>query len=410
VGTERLLFDRHQHRRLQGLPTIGVVAGPPGLAARAWRDWAASAGRAVAAVTEPAEGAVAVALCEMTAANRSLLAEAARWVARTASLGPPGELTSRLRAMTPYDRARWWAGLPVAGDASPAARLCRWLLVDGPPAHRPADLCGPFASDPRPGVALAAGLAGLLGVGALPAVLVTAAGPEPFRAAVAALLPLAEAVPPLPVAVAAPTDAVDAFLVAAGDTRAAAAVREGLVRVEGLTEAEVRARLAATRQAVPDPVVRRLTAVGASEAVADALAAAAALPAPPADPAAEDTSRSAAERLLREALADDPETAGLFTPNERLEFRHGRAAAEADLVCRDLKLVIELDGAYFHLTNLDAYRRDRRKDWEYQRHGYLVLRFLSEDVLPRLEEVLDTVRAAVALRRSATTPHGGSPS
>jgi very-short-patch-repair endonuclease len=391
------------------MPTVGVAAGPPGLASRAWRDWAASAGRAVVAVAEPAEGAVAIALCEQ-AANRSFMAEAARWVARTASLGPMDELTSRLRAMTPHDLARWWAGLPVAGDASPAARLCRRLLVDGPPADRPADLRDLFASDPRPGIALAAGLAELLGPGALPAELVTAAGPGPFRAAVDALLPLAEAVPPLPVAVAAPAEAVDAFLAAAGDTRAAAAVREGLVRVEGLTEAEVRARLADARQAVPDPVVRRPAETGASGAVADALAAAAALPAPPTDPAAEDTARSAAERLLREALADDPETAGLFAANERLEFRHGRAAAEADLVCWELKLVIELDGAYLHLTNLDAYRRDRRKDWEYQRHGYLVLRFLSEDVLPRPEQVLDTVRAAVAFRRSAKTPHGGSPS
>lgn len=65
------------------------------------------------------------------------------------------------------------------------------------------------------------------------------------------------------------------------------------------------------------------------------------------------------------------------------------------------RLIIELDGGYYHLQDQTAYRRDRRKDWEYQRHGYLVLRFLSEDVVARLEEILETILAAVAYRRES---------
>src|SRR5262249_27655520 len=104
--------------------------------------------------------------------------------------------------------------------------------------------------------------------------------------------------------------------------------------------------------------------------------------------------RSAAERFLFERLQSLPETAGLFSLNPPLDFRFGAKNAEADLVARDLRLAIEVDG-YFHFVGADAYRRDRRKDWELQRRGYLVLRFLAEDVVARMEEMLDTILAAV---------------
>ena len=116
---------------------------------------------------------------------------------------------------------------------------------------------------------------------------------------------------------------------------------------------------------------------------------------------------SAAEHFLSERLATLPQTAGLFALNQRLDFRHGPALAEVDLLAASLRLVIELDGSYFHLQDPTAYRRDRKKDWELQRRGYLVLRFLSEDVVERLEEILDTILAAVELRRSS--PERGRP-
>lgn len=92
-----------------------------------------------------------------------------------------------------------------------------------------------------------------------------------------------------------------------------------------------------------------------------------------------------------------PETCGKFRPNQKLEFLHGNTDAEADLVAPELRLVIEVDGAYYHL-NADQYRSDRRKDYSYQRHGYWVLRFLAEDVGEKYEAVLKTILEAVALR------------
>ncbi|NLT69168.1 MAG: DUF559 domain-containing protein [Verrucomicrobiaceae bacterium] len=46
----------------------------------------------------------------------------------------------------------------------------------------------------------------------------------------------------------------------------------------------------------------------------------------------------------------------------------------------------------------EAYRRDRRKDALLQSHGWLVLRFLADDLGKRLDEVLDAVLRAVVGR------------
>ncbi len=94
-----------------------------------------------------------------------------------------------------------------------------------------------------------------------------------------------------------------------------------------------------------------------------------------------------------------PETAGLFELNATLDFPFGAGRPiEVDLLARSLKLVIEIDG-YYHFQDPEAYRRDRRKDLELQKRGYLVLRILADDVVERLEELLETVLSAVAFCR-----------
>ena len=71
---------------------------------------------------------------------------------------------------------------------------------------------------------------------------------------------------------------------------------------------------------------------------------------------------------------------------------------EVDLLCEELRLAVELDGGQ-HLADAEAYRRDRRKDAALQQNGYLVLRFLAEDLGQRLDEVLDAIERAVAHQR-----------
>ena len=71
------------------------------------------------------------------------------------------------------------------------------------------------------------------------------------------------------------------------------------------------------------------------------------------------------------------------------------------MICADvvsaMKEGIELDGAR-HFADVDAYRRDRRKDALLQQNGYFVLRFLTEDAGSRLDQVLDAILAALSHR------------
>jgi very-short-patch-repair endonuclease len=65
---------------------------------------------------------------------------------------------------------------------------------------------------------------------------------------------------------------------------------------------------------------------------------------------------------------------------------------------------MELDGAQ-HLSDADAYRRDRRKDALLQENGYFVIRFLAEDLAKNLNTVLDSVlRALVYCENRGVSP------
>jgi very-short-patch-repair endonuclease len=70
---------------------------------------------------------------------------------------------------------------------------------------------------------------------------------------------------------------------------------------------------------------------------------------------------------------------------------------EVDLLCADARLAVELDGEQ-HFADADAYRRDRRKDSLLQENGYLVLRFLAEDVGKRLDDILNGIVRALSHR------------
>lgn len=104
-----------------------------------------------------------------------------------------------------------------------------------------------------------------------------------------------------------------------------------------------------------------------------------------------DRARSASERFLFRRLETLPQTKGLFQLNVKLDIPFdGWGEMEVDLICSKAKLAIELDGEQ-HLSSVEAYRRDRRKDALLQENGYTVLRFLTEDVGKRLDDVLDTI-------------------
>jgi very-short-patch-repair endonuclease len=117
---------------------------------------------------------------------------------------------------------------------------------------------------------------------------------------------------------------------------------------------------------------------------------------PPAEAEGADRARSATEGFLFRRLETLSVTAGKFRLNSELPISFdGWGRMEVDLLCEQSRIAIELDGGQ-HLGDPDAYRRDRRKDALFQENGYLVLRFLAEDVGKNLDQVLDTILRALS--------------
>jgi superfamily II DNA or RNA helicase/very-short-patch-repair endonuclease len=142
--------------------------------------------------------------------------------------------------------------------------------------------------------------------------------------------------------------------------------------------------------------VRRLIRDGVDKLLAN-LFVCAARQAPP-DAEGIQRARSATEAFLYRRLETLAETAGRFHLNVQLPIPFdGWGKMEVDLLCAEGRIAIELDGPQ-HLADVEAYRRDRRKDVLLQENGYFVLRFLAEDLGKRLDAVLDAILRALSQR------------
>jgi superfamily II DNA or RNA helicase/very-short-patch-repair endonuclease len=140
--------------------------------------------------------------------------------------------------------------------------------------------------------------------------------------------------------------------------------------------------------------VRRLVRDGVDASLANLFVDVAVTPAPNAEGA--NRARSASEAFLYRRLETLAATNGKFRLNAELPIPFdGWGRMEVDLLCAPSRIAIELDGGQ-HLGDADAYRRDRRKDALLQENGYLILRFLAEDVGKHLDRVLDAILRALS--------------
>jgi hypothetical protein len=147
--------------------------------------------------------------------------------------------------------------------------------------------------------------------------------------------------------------------------------------------------------------VRRLVLDGVDPPLANSFAQVAGIPSSSSE--SPDRARSASELFLHRRLETLPETAGRFRLNVELPIPFdGLGRMEVDLLCADARIAVELDGEQ-HFAGAEAYRRDRRKDSLLQENGYLVLRFLAEDVGKRLDDVLNAIIRALSHR--SRRPH-----
>ncbi|HEY3391408.1 MAG TPA: DUF559 domain-containing protein [Lacipirellulaceae bacterium] len=150
-------------------------------------------------------------------------------------------------------------------------------------------------------------------------------------------------------------------------------------------------------RAAGEATVRRLVRDGVDAPLANLFVHAARVVSPNADGMAR--ALSATESFRYRRLDMLPETKGRFQLNAELPIPFdGFGRMEVDLLCADARLAVERDGLQ-HLDSADAYRRDRRKDLLLQENGYVVLRFLADDVGKHLDAVLDAILRALSMSR-----------
>lgn len=394
-----MALDRHEQRREAGVPTVSVLAGPTPLAMHCWRHWAESRRRQVVDVESMVVAEIVRCWTERLGHVQNVRDGAVAYLA--CRLGVPAvPLGQRLAAQTVHDLCSFLEH-HLPDDFGGPDTACRWVLERSVEGRLPASekwapaLDRILAAHTHSPARLLAALGALLPPQARPTLLIACHQTAPnavswLDAAARSVGQLAMAVPWLSVGLAAPADSVAAYLDQTSESRFKAILRETVLRIEEEKERKP-AFLDGNKTSPPVPSPAKIGDV--EKPVAPG-------------PTEKDRARSEAERFLFARLESLPPTAGLFELNQPLNFSFGINPAEPDLVCLPLRLAIEIDG-YYHFQDPDAYRRDRRKDLELQRHGYLVLRFLAEDVTARLEEILDTILEVVAWRRGRIQPPDG---
>lgn len=102
--------------------------------------------------------------------------------------------------------------------------------------------------------------------------------------------------------------------------------------------------------------------------------------------AADDGARSEAERVLVRLLR----TSGItgWTVNRQI------AGYEVDILFRDARVVIEIDGFAFH-SDAETFQRDRSRQNAIALAGYQILRFTWLDLVEYPERVIAEIRRAI---------------
>jgi len=398
------VLDRHDQGRRCGVPAISVLSGPVALGVRSVRQWAETLGRPMVLVRleQPDPRSVVVPWVDELATKHDLADVEVHWLAGRLDR-PAGLLGRSLRAMTSYEVRIFLESVLPLVSVTGVELVSHWLIERaaageraGGPELAPA-LNSVLEDRGLPWIRVFRAVGELIRQECLPILVLTPTSQDVARLdrATRLLAELAAVQPRVALILLVEAGVFETYLAQAPASRAKALLRESLVILKCLDPLPAVGHPATRANSRESQSLESLeTAVWSPEsAICD-------LESPDAG-SDDDPARSAAERFLFERLESVAETAGLFELNATLGFHFGpNRWIEIDLVARSLNLVIEVDG-YHHFLDPDAFRRDRRKDLELQKHGYLVARFLADDIVERLEDVMDAILKAVAFRRAS---------
>jgi very-short-patch-repair endonuclease len=107
---------------------------------------------------------------------------------------------------------------------------------------------------------------------------------------------------------------------------------------------------------------------------------------------------SAIEQRVEAALRRDPELGPLFSCNETVSINGFGSPPRVDLLWREGRVVVELDGPD-HQDD-PKFANDRHRDYELLIAGYLVLRITNDQVETDLQQAIEKIRTVVRFRQS----------
>jgi len=364
-----------------------VLAGPPDVGAALWDQWLKLRGRPSIRLHAPLESALLACGRAALQAQRPLEEAASESLGqRFASL--PESVRPRLSTGTTHERGVALEALLRNSPSTDATLACQCLL-SAATGDRAEELLRTFEGS---ALRAFAALCALMPEDAWPGLTLTPCDSSSCEAMAALAESVLGRVPAFPVSLLAHREWLAPFA-SSSASRATTLVREGIIDLPREVASSLPEELGAFVRAVRDlspaahPLGRLL--FEATQACSS----------PASDSEAADRARSAAERFLFECLECFAPTRGLFELNVSPGFTMEGRPVEVDLLSRGLRIAIEIDG-WFHFRAPEDYRRDRRKDFALQRHDFIVVRFLAQDVVSELETVLATVEQAVSLRRS----------
>ncbi|NEP62090.1 MAG: DUF559 domain-containing protein [Symploca sp. SIO2G7] len=393
----------HQSKRCQRIPTLSILVGQALTTQDVWSYWLAQEKRQASVCIYASRLSLFAPWLQEIIQKDSLSSLILERLAQVTHQ-PAKQLKSWLSNTSEYQSNLFWQGLSL----NPVEiRWLRWLFAQttGEQAFNRGQLASPDwlktedFSEAAYGVTVVKTLLDEAKM-VLPGMLIKlpeSSGKAESISAIMSLFQLVETIPTIPVGLCLTEIQADLCLPELPESRVKTLVRTGLIEVKTPGSKALRQWLC--DRAITDPSQQR-TILSLAErygATADFLDTLIALTQPAGPDIDQTLYRSQAERFLFHCLEGRPQTVGQFQVNQTLDIQFGNRPMEVDFLAETTKIVIEIDG-YYHFQSPDCYRRDRRKDVELQHRGFLVLRFLADDVVDWLDDILSTIDRALAQR------------